>query len=108
MALGDARGVVCDAICVCRCRLSAWRAVFGHAARGALGVRRRDRVRPFLVGWCWECSELCERGGEFARPGPGALEFEACAAPVKRESCGCVEDRVAQSLGIGFGELAVE
>jgi hypothetical protein len=38
IALGDVWVVVCDVICACVRWLSAWRAVFGHAARGPSAV----------------------------------------------------------------------
>src|SRR5271170_2474590 len=61
-----------------------------------------------LAGGTRERLELCERGGELAGPGPCALQAQVCATAVERESCGCVQQPVAQSLGLGCGELAVE
>ena len=63
--------------------------------------------------WCW--SGRLRRGSDpvpgvhdRGRPGPGGGDFEVSAAPAAGQpGCG-VQDPVAQGLGLGFGEVAVE
>jgi hypothetical protein len=50
--------------------------------------------------------EALERGGEFAGPGPRALDAQGGGAGVERETGGDVEESVAQAFGFGFGEFA--
>ncbi len=56
-------------------------------------------------GWC-ERFEAFERGEELGDPWPGALEMQLCAAAGECEAPGDVQQLVAQSFGLGFGELA--
>src|SRR4051794_34169992 len=49
-----------------------------------------------------------ERVGECLGPGPVGLESQAGAATVVDDPSGDVQQPVAQSLGLGLGELAVE
>jgi hypothetical protein len=56
----------------------------------------------------WQRGEARERGGEGVGPGPGALQAQGRAAGVEGEPGGCVQQSVAQRLGLAGGELAVE
>ena len=69
--------------------------------------------------WCvgrWRLSaagggerfELLEGGDELGRPRPGVVEVELRAAAGERETTGDVQQAVAQPLGFGLGQLAVE
>src|SRR5436309_2553849 len=66
------------------------------------------RWRLVSAGGGHERLEFLERDEELGRPGPGVLEVELGAAAGERESTGDVQQLVAQSLGFGLGEVAVE
>ena len=59
-------------------------------------------------GWRGERFERGECGGEVGGPGPGALQAQAGAAGVERETTGDVQEPVAQAFGFGPVELAGE
>ena len=75
-------------------------------AGGLLGaVVGRWRVS---AGGGWERFEPLERCLELCDPGPRVLQVEPAASSGEREPPGDVQQPVAQALGFGFGQLAVE
>jgi hypothetical protein len=60
------------------------------------------------AGGGWQRFEAREGGGELGGPWPCALKVELRAASGERQPGGDMQQSVAQPLGLGLGELAVE
>src|SRR5438270_3422354 len=84
------------------------------------GSRDHGRVAGWSAGW-WSCRwglssaargrerlEFLKRGDELARPRPCVLQVELGAPAGEREPRADMQQPVAQALGLGFGELALE
>src|SRR5215471_9477532 len=56
----------------------------------------------------WQCADTLLGPGDRLGPGPGGGEFPAAAASAAGQAGGGVQDTVAQRLGLGFGQVAVE
>jgi hypothetical protein len=56
--------------------------------------------------WQGECGE--QACGELLGPGPGLRDRDLSFALATDDAGGCVEKSVAQGLGFGLGQLAVE
>jgi hypothetical protein len=76
----------------------------GSAGRGRWWVG----CHGALAGQVGECSGLGERVEQLFGPGPGALQPQPLPAGVAGDARGDVQDPVAQGLGLGDGEVAVQ
>lgn len=56
----------------------------------------------------WERLQALKRGGELAGPGPARLDAQGCAAGVKGETSGGVQQPIAKRLGLAGRQRAVE
>ena len=80
-------------------------------------ARRGGRVPPgsagrvgvgYSAGWSWERGETGERGDELGGPGPVRGDPQAGTAAAVGDTGDDVQESVAQFLGFGDGQVAVQ
>ena len=83
----------------------------GRVAGGSTG----PRFPPWSSEWlcCWsgglgQGADAVPGGDDRGCPGPGGGDLEVAPAAAAGQAAGGVQDAVAQGLGFGFGEVAVE
>src|SRR6516162_4746729 len=81
----------------------------------AAGVPRAPGSPSWIAGTgsCWsgglrERVDALPGGGDRVRPGPGSLDFQAAAPSAADQAGGSMQDAVAQCLGLGAGQVAVQ